>query len=179
MAQTSYPEQSECDARKVLLQRISEDRFGFALSEASEELKGDREIVLAAVSKHGRAIQYASQELKGDREIVMTAISNRGWFLMFAPQELKGDQEVMQRALERSSRELVGLRVSLLSGRCCHEVFRFWDSREYVLRCCARSLNLDGNHVERHGTLMCGHVEVNALSELQLGKLHEITLVLP
>ena len=48
---------------------------------------------------------------------------------------LTGDDEVMQRALEQSPRELVGLRVSLLSGRCCHDIVHLsWDSRHDVLR---------------------------------------------
>ena len=33
--------------------------------------------------------------------------------------------------------------------------------------------------MQRQGTLMCGQTEVNDLTELEPGKLHEITLVLP
>ena len=50
---------------------------------------------------------------------------------------LQGDAEMMQRAvcLEQSPRYAVGLRVRLLSGRCCHEVYQqVVDSREEVLR---------------------------------------------
>ena len=47
---------------------------------------------------------------------------------------LRGDDEVIQLALEKSPRELVGLRVSLLSGRCCHDVCLTWESRRDVLR---------------------------------------------
>ena len=46
-----------------------------ALEDATEELKGDREIVMAAVSQNGSALERAAEELKGDREIVMTAVS--------------------------------------------------------------------------------------------------------
>ena len=47
---------------------------------------------------------------------------------------LQGDEEMMQRALERNPGDLVGLRVRLLSGRCCHDAFHHEASREDVLR---------------------------------------------
>ena len=37
---------------------------GFALNDASEELKSDKEIVLEAVKKVGLALGYASEELQ-------------------------------------------------------------------------------------------------------------------
>ena len=37
---------------------------GFALEHAHEHLKGDREIVMQAVSKHGDALQYATEEIQ-------------------------------------------------------------------------------------------------------------------
>ena len=57
---------------------------------------------------------------------------------------LQGDEEMMQRALqtmqsvlERCRDEKVGLRVRLLSGRCCHKLFDCrWNCREDVLRIC-------------------------------------------
>ena len=48
----------------------------------------------------------------------------------------------------------------------------------WMERSCAASLDLDADHVLRHGILLCGQTEVNALSELQPGKWHDITLVL-
>jgi len=62
-----------------------------ALRFASEELKGDREIVLGAVQNYGGALRFASRELKADREIVLTAVQNDGCAIMFASKELKGD----------------------------------------------------------------------------------------
>jgi hypothetical protein len=47
---------------------------GHALISASEELKNDREIVLAAVKQHGGALQCASAELQNDRGIVLAAV---------------------------------------------------------------------------------------------------------
>ena len=42
---------------------------GCALEYASEALRNDREIVLAAVAKYMRAFQYASKALRADREL--------------------------------------------------------------------------------------------------------------
>ena len=47
---------------------------GWALEFATEELKGDREIVMRAVSQEGLALKYATEELKCDREIVTLAV---------------------------------------------------------------------------------------------------------
>ena len=43
-------------------------------------------------------------------------------------------------------------------------------------RRCAASLDLDADHAA--GTFMCGQTEVNDMTELEPGKLHDITLVL-
>ena len=70
---------------EIVMTAVSED--GRALEHATEELKGDHEIVLAAVSENGCALQYAAEELKGDREILMTAVSQNGIALRYAPQD--------------------------------------------------------------------------------------------
>ena len=145
-----------------MLERVS--KSGFALQYAAEELKGDREIVMVAVSQNGMALQFAKEELKGDREIVMRAVSTRGYALRFASQELKGDKEVMQHALRPRILQgrLIGLKVRLLSGRCCDEIFLYYPvgNRNRMLRRCAELLDLDPDHVARSGVLMRGTVEV-------------------
>ena len=42
---------------------------------ASDELKGNSELVLKAVSQNGAALEFASSELKGDREIILEAVT--------------------------------------------------------------------------------------------------------
>ena len=119
-------------------------------------------------------------ELKGDREIVMQAVSRNGLALRFAAKKLKDDEEILQLALKRSRNgaELVGLKLVLMSGRCCSEVFGHSADMSVALRRCAASLDLDPDYVERNGTLMRGPTEVKNLFELEPGELHEITLVL-
>ena len=134
--------------REIVMAAVS--KYGFTLQFAAEELKGDREIVTKAVSKCGCALQFATEELRGDREIVMQAVSVDGDALEYATKSLREDEEMLQHALERSRNcgEVVGLKVVLLSGRCCSEVF--WTrelASRLVLRRCAASLDLDPDHV--------------------------------
>ena len=48
---------------------------GRLLQEASEEMKGDRELCMAAVAQNWRALEFVSQEMKGDREVCMAAVA--------------------------------------------------------------------------------------------------------
>ena len=167
--------------REIVLAAVSQD--GRALQFATEELKGDREIALAAVSEHGPALHFATEELKGDREIVLAAVSQDGYALYYATNGLKADEEMMRHALEQSPDHLVGLKVSLLSGRCCSLIVRIRNllgdaGKRFTLRSCAASLELDRDLVERAGTLVCGPIGVKDLTELEPGKVHELTLVL-
>ena len=87
-------------AKRDMLARVKKD--GYALQYASEELKGDREIVQAAVSQVGYALQFASAQLRGDREIVLVAVSQKGYALRYASDEMKGDREIVLAAVSQS-----------------------------------------------------------------------------
>jgi hypothetical protein len=58
---------------------------GFALQYASEELRGDREVVLKAVRSKlapqdsTRVLQYASEELRNDSDVVLAASWIDNW----------------------------------------------------------------------------------------------------
>lgn len=43
---------------------------GEALIFASDELKNDKEVVMAAVKQNGEALKYASRRLKGDEDVI-------------------------------------------------------------------------------------------------------------
>ena len=45
---------------------------------ATQELRRDRDIVLAVVAHDGSAIEFAAQELKRDRDIVLAAVAQDG-----------------------------------------------------------------------------------------------------
>ena len=98
-----------------------------ALGAATQELRGDREIVMTAVSQSGWTLQYASKELRGDREVVMTAVSRSGWVLQFAAEELRGDREVVMTAVSQNGSAL----------RCASEELR--GDRAIVMKAVSQS----------------------------------------
>ena len=63
-------------ARGDVLARVKQR--GKALRLASKELRGDREVVLAAVGRDVYALEFATDELKGDRDFVLTAVRQHG-----------------------------------------------------------------------------------------------------
>ena len=66
---------------------------GWELKDASENLKRDNEIVMAAVKTNGKALKFASEDLLRNREIVMTAVKQDGSAIQFASDYLKRDRE--------------------------------------------------------------------------------------
>ena len=61
---------------------IAVTQGGDALKHASEELKNDREVILAAVTQYGYALEWASDELKHDEEVVLAAVAQDGGALV-------------------------------------------------------------------------------------------------
>ena len=122
------------------MQAVSQD--GDALQHATDELKGEREIVMKAISQEGHALAHATDELKGDREIVMKAVAEDGWSLQYATEKLRGDADLIEAALaNRQGSAMAALRVALLSGRFCTQVFNVdLERRVDVLRECATLL---------------------------------------
>ena len=81
---------------------------GKALQWASEEMKGDRELCMAAVAQNGRAcwraLQHASQEMKGDRELCMAAVTENGSAFIHASQEMRKNQDIITLAVQSGRR---------------------------------------------------------------------------
>lgn len=75
---------------------------GRALEHASTSLKGDRNVVLAAMkTSHGRAIQHASDALLADRQFIIEAISQDGGALRYVPEQYCDDKEVVLAAVRQ------------------------------------------------------------------------------
>ena len=83
-------------------------RNGLTLKYASDELKNDAEVVLAAIEGgdvcgyFAEALEFASDELKDDKSIVMAAVSRRGEALRFASDRLRCDRDVVMAAVDQS-----------------------------------------------------------------------------
>ena len=76
---------------------------GYTLQFASQQLRGDREVVL-----HGRIEAASSEQLCGDREVLLAAISNYGWALGLASQQLRGGhRELMLAAMKQNGKALL------------------------------------------------------------------------
>ena len=74
----------------------------FALEYASNELRADREVVLAAVAQHGYTLRHASEELRADRKVVLKAVAQCSYALKYASEELRADRYIVNFA--RSTR---------------------------------------------------------------------------
>lgn len=61
--------------KQYFLEHVKLD--GLKLSDLSEELRSDKEIVLAAIEQNPYAIQFASQKLRDDEEVVEAALKKR------------------------------------------------------------------------------------------------------
>ena len=75
----------------------------WALKYASDELKDDKEIFLAAVTQDGSALLHASDELKGDKVIVVAAVTQDGSALEYVHDvRLTYDRDVVRACGDRS-----------------------------------------------------------------------------
>jgi len=102
------------DPKLLRLALQTDDR---ALEFASEELRGDREIVLEAVRaranrernygldpcqrRNNHPFSYATEELRQDRDFVLKAVATQGECLHFAATELKTDRELVEIAVKQ------------------------------------------------------------------------------
>ena len=84
---------------------------GLALQHAQgtlEDLRGNYDVVLAAVRKDGGALQFASEALKADKDVVLAAVSNNGHAFdyatafVYASEALKADKDVVLAAVNQS-----------------------------------------------------------------------------
>ena len=88
--------------KKEALAQLKDD--GWVLSMVSDELKADKELVMAAVEQDD-SLDFASDELKADKEVVMAAVNNDIDALLengsimdaleYASDELKTDPEIL------------------------------------------------------------------------------------
>ena len=88
--------------RTIVLSAVSED--GFSLAFADNALKNDADVVRAAVTNNGLALRSAGDPLKSDKDLVMTAVAQNGLALKFASQGLKSDTDVVLVAMVSNQR---------------------------------------------------------------------------
>eukprot|EP01052_Picozoa_sp_SAG31_P058957 SAG31_NODE_18304_length_641_cov_0.710332_1_plen_118_part_10 len=85
---------SETADREAVLKAVQRNWKAFLY--ASDDLKGDRQVVLEVLKQDGppaHILPLSSEELRGDREIVLEAVTQDGVALQYASEELKGDRQ--------------------------------------------------------------------------------------
>jgi len=91
---------------------------GAWLGLASEALRGDSEVVLAAGTRYvARALSYATDAVKEDRAVVLVAVRMDGMALRYAAGSIKGDREVVLEAVRQSGQALQYATGSLRADR--------------------------------------------------------------
>eukprot|EP00929_Paragymnodinium_shiwhaense_P064448 TRINITY_DN32271_c0_g1_i2.p1 TRINITY_DN32271_c0_g1~~TRINITY_DN32271_c0_g1_i2.p1 ORF type:complete len:229 (+),score=56.27 TRINITY_DN32271_c0_g1_i2:107-793(+) len=73
---------------------------GWALRTASEDLRHDRDVVLAFAKHWGWSWDFVPEALKKDRELTLEAVKLNGWVLKFCPSELQKDREIVVEAVQ-------------------------------------------------------------------------------
>jgi hypothetical protein len=69
------------------------------LKEVPIALRGDRDLVRAAVSRRSEELQYATAELKDDRDFILSVVQLKGISLQFASDRLRRDEDVQIAAI--------------------------------------------------------------------------------
>lgn len=69
---------------------------------ASEEMRADKDVVLAAVRKNGWSLYYASEELKADKDVVLVATINNSWSLTYASPTLRENKDFIIELVKRA-----------------------------------------------------------------------------
>ena len=110
--------------RAFVLAAIAHDPT--ALAFASDKLKRDRDVVLAAVKQDGRLLMYVVPPIqngpipnafKSDRELLLTAVQTYGRALRWASDELKNDWKLVLAAVENDPVALASASYELTSDR--------------------------------------------------------------
>ena len=84
------------------LMDITKDSF-HVLSNISDELKNDKDIILQGMKYNISAIQFASPKLQDDKELVMQAVKQLGYNLKFISDRLKDDPDIVIEAVKNDS----------------------------------------------------------------------------
>lgn len=86
------------DVMRVAVTQIS----GHLLQIATDGVKDNRGLVLAAVRQNGLALEHARGAAREDRDVVLAAVQENGMALRFAPEELRADEEIVAAAVAQN-----------------------------------------------------------------------------
>lgn len=82
---------------EVMLAAVKEN--GLALKFIPPETDNFRTVALAAVAQNGYALEFVGDTLKSDKEVVLEAVKNKGWALYYAPMPLRNEKDFVRQCL--------------------------------------------------------------------------------
>jgi len=101
----SLPERLRSDKEIVLAAIASEGSFCYNYIGSRELRERDRDVVLALVAADGSLLEMVSEELRGDRQVVLTALQTCAGALKFASKPLQADKVLKQLAAKNVKEE--------------------------------------------------------------------------
>ena len=78
----------------MVLAAVEQD--GRALQFASDEVRGDFEVVLTAVEQCGRALKFAAEELRRNKVIALAAVQQDAGAISLLPPQLRQDWQILR-----------------------------------------------------------------------------------
>ena len=104
------------DDKDLVIASVQQD--GGALKFASERLRGDKDVVMAAISSRPRkGWAYATVVLKNNRDFVLDLVSRDGSFLELVSDDFKADRSVVFSAVMQNGRALQHASATLQADR--------------------------------------------------------------
>ena len=99
--------ESMCDDMDVMMEVVRS--CGYLLKKASPELRNIKKLVIQAVKNSTRygALQWASDTLKDDKEVVLAAIEHYAYEIMHASDRLKLDRDIILALIGHSANQRV------------------------------------------------------------------------
>ncbi|WP_422137804.1 DUF4116 domain-containing protein [Endozoicomonas sp. ALC020] len=73
---------------------------------ASQRIRNDKDLMLAALEIHPYSLKYVSEKLRSDKQVVLTAVTGDGSSLQYASTKLRDNEEVVKAAIKHDSAAL-------------------------------------------------------------------------
>lgn len=108
-ASSSLKDDGEFVKKIIKLCMTKPDLYSSILSEVSDNLKDDREVVLYAVRRDGTELQHASVRLQNDLQVVKEAMKSNLAAFKFASEAIKEDKQLISQVINLSGKNLAWL----------------------------------------------------------------------
>ncbi|WP_422474851.1 PEP/pyruvate-binding domain-containing protein [Endozoicomonas sp. ALB032] len=129
------PSQSLLDIKGTLKEALVKG----GLEYVSQGIRSDKELVLEALAGHPSDVKYAGKELRGDKQVAIAAVTRRGCLLFDVNSKLQDDDDVIKAAIKQNpgALEFASERIrrdkSIINSVIKHGVFYLQDASETLL----------------------------------------------